>query len=49
MSDMQLTKEQIQDKIFELEMELKELTMRLDALEMENNFIWTQTVSVSVS
>jgi hypothetical protein len=35
---VQLTKEQLQDKIFELEMELKELTMRLDAFELENKF-----------
>lgn len=38
MSSMQLTKEQLQDKIFELEMELKELTMRLNAFDMENKF-----------
>lgn len=33
-----LTKEQVQDKIFELEMELKELSVQLDSFQMENKF-----------
>ena len=35
---MSLTKDKIKDRIFELEMEQKELKMHLHSLEMENKF-----------
>ena len=35
---MTLTKDEIKDKIFELEMEQKELKMHLHSFEMENKF-----------
>ena len=37
-STMSLTKDKIKDRIFELEMEQKELKMHIHSLEMENKF-----------